>query len=78
MSAGGHLKARKPIHSAAPAALTARQFSAAVRAGENGGFVSLAVMRALPRATDAEITAEVNRVYDAMEYPEPPGKGGVC
>ena len=38
--------------------------------GETGGSVTLAVIRAMPKADEAAIDRQINRVYDAMEYPE--------
>ena len=50
--------------------LTENQVKQAANIGENGGSVTLAVIRAMPKASDANLDREINRVYDAMEYPE--------
>jgi precorrin-6B methylase 2 len=50
--------------------MTTKQMAVAIHAGETGGSVTLAVMRAMPKADEAAIDRQINRVYDAMEYPE--------
>jgi len=50
--------------------LTEKQLATAINTGESGGSVSLSVIRALPQADEATIDRQINRVYDAMEYPE--------
>jgi hypothetical protein len=50
--------------------MTAKQMTKAINAGETGGSVTLAVIRAMPKADEATIDREIERVYDAMEYPE--------
>jgi hypothetical protein len=50
--------------------MTERQFKSILRKAESGQFVSQLVMRALPKATESEIDEALNRVYDAIEYPE--------
>jgi len=47
-----------------------KQMAVAIHVGESGGSVTLAVMRAMPKADEATIDRQINRVYDAMEYPE--------
>jgi hypothetical protein len=50
--------------------MTTKQMAEAVRVGETGGSVTLAVIRVMPKADAATIDREIERVYDAMEYPE--------
>jgi hypothetical protein len=50
--------------------MTAKQMTKSINAGETGGSVTLAVIRAMPKADEATIDREIERVYDAMEYPE--------
>lgn len=50
--------------------LTEKQVKRAAEVGENGGSVTLAVIRAMPSASEADIDREINRVYDSMEYSE--------
>lgn len=50
--------------------LTEKQVKRVAQIGETGGSVTLAVIRALPKATEADLDREINRVYDSMEYPE--------
>lgn len=50
--------------------LTEKQMTKAINTGETGGSVTLAVIRAMPKADEATIDRQINRVYDAMEYPE--------
>ena len=50
--------------------MTTKQMAAAIHAGETGGSVTLAVIHAMPKADEATIDREIERVYDAMEYPE--------
>ena len=50
--------------------LTEKQMAKAINTGETGGSVTLAVIRAMPKADEATIDRQINRVYDAMEYPE--------
>jgi hypothetical protein len=50
--------------------MTTKQMAVAHHAGESGGSVTLAVMRAMPKADEATIDRQINRVYDAMEYLE--------
>ena len=50
--------------------LTEKQMNRAAEAGENGGSVTLAVIGAMPGASEADIDREINRVYDAMQYTE--------
>jgi precorrin-6B methylase 2 len=50
--------------------MTTKQMAATIHAGETGGSVTLAVIRAMPNADAATIDRQIERVYDAMEYPE--------
>lgn len=50
--------------------LTEEQLKKAVVVGENGGSVTLFLLKALPNASDADIDREMDRVFDSMEYPE--------
>ena len=50
--------------------LSDEQVQAIARRGEDGQFVTLEVIKALPEAGETELAREINRVYDAMDYPE--------
>jgi hypothetical protein len=64
MRAGSHIVSPMKTN------LTEKQVKRAAEVGENGGSVTLAVIRAMPSASEADIDREINRVYDSMEYSE--------
>lgn len=50
--------------------LSNKQLAKAIELAENGAMVTLVVIKMLPAATEAELSKQAERVYDAMQYPE--------
>jgi hypothetical protein len=50
--------------------LTAEQVASAASKAQDGHSVTLMVCKMLPTASESAIDREIERVYDAMEYPE--------